>query len=68
MHQALKKRLKVALKKPKEKNVKHNIKLKFSKRVVKMARDGVIVLEKLPRRFQDKVIEKDSRLNELDIH
>ncbi len=61
-------RLKVALKKFREKNVKKDIKLKLAKEVINVVRDGVVVLEELPKRFQDRVIERGRRLNGLDVH
>jgi len=61
-------RLKVALRKLREKNVKVDIKRKLVKMIVDTVKDGVVVLEKLPKRFQDKVLEKNGRLNGLDAH
>ncbi len=61
-------RLRVALRKLRERNVKRDIKLKLVKIITNIVKDSVIVLEKLPKRFQDKVIEKGNKLNGLDIH
>ena len=61
-------RLKIAFRKLNEKNVKRDIKQKLAKIVTDIVRDGVVVLEKLPKRFQDKVIKRNKRLNGLDIH
>ncbi len=61
-------RLKVALKKLRERNVKRDVKLKLVKGIINMVKDGVVVLEELPKRFQDKVIERKKRLNGLDVH
>jgi len=61
-------RLKVALRKLREKNVKVDIKRKLAKTIVDIVKDGVVVLEKLPKRFQDKVLEKNGKLSGLDAH
>ena len=61
-------RLKVSLRKLREKNVKQDIKLKLAKMIVEIVMDGVVVLEKLPKRLQDKVIKRNKGLNGLDIH
>ena len=61
-------RLKVALKKLRERNVKRDIKLKLAKTITDIIKDGIVVLEKFPKRFQDKVVEKSKWLNGLDVH
>ena len=61
-------RLKVALKKLRERNVKRDIKLKLAKAVTYIVKDGIVVLEKLPKRLQDKVIERNKGLYGLDVH
>ena len=61
-------RLKVALKKLRERNVKRDIKLKLAKTVTDIIKDGIVVLEKPPKRFQDKVIERSKWLKGLDVH
>lgn len=61
-------RLKTALRKLREKNVKRDIKQKLARIVTDIVSDGVVILEKLPKRFQDKVLEKGRRLNGLDAH
>jgi len=61
-------RLKVSLRKLREMDVKRDIKLKLVKKITEIVRDGIVVLEELPKRFQDKVIERDRRLHELDVH
>ncbi len=61
-------RLKVALKKLRERNVKRDIKLKLAKAITDIVKDGIVVLEELPKRFQDKVIERSRRLHGLDVH
>ncbi len=61
-------RLKIALMKLRERNVKKGIKQKLARIVIDIVKDGVVVLEKLPKRFQDKVIEKNRKLNGLDAH
>ena len=61
-------RLKNALKKLREKNVKRDIKLKLVKRIINVVKDGIVVLEKLPKRFQDKVLERSRELNGFDAH
>jgi len=62
------KRLNIALKKLREKNVKKDVKLKLAKKVLDLVKDGLVVLEKLPKRFQDRVIGKDKRLKGVDVH
>ena len=61
-------RLRVALKKLRERNVKRDIKLKLAKAVTYIVKDGIVVLEKLPKRLQDKVIERNKGLYGLDVH
>ncbi len=61
-------RLRVALKKLRERNVKRDIKLKLAKTITDILEDGIVVLEKLPKRFQDKVIERGKRFHGLDVH
>ncbi len=61
-------RLKVALRKLRERNVKQDIKLKLAKITTSIVGDGIVVLEELPKKFQDKVIEKNKRLSGLDVH
>jgi len=61
-------RLRSVLKKLRERNVKRSTKLKLVKRVLEIVRDGLVVLEKLPKRFQDKIVEKSRVLNGLDVH
>jgi len=63
-------RLKKVLRKLRERNVKRDIKFKLVKEIINVVKDGMVVLEKLPKRFQDRVIERkrNSRLNGLDIH
>ena len=61
-------RLKSALKRLRERNVKRDIKLKLAKIVASIVRDGVVVFERLPRRFQDIVIERSNGLDSLDVH
>jgi len=61
-------RLKYALKKLREKNVKRDVKLKLVKKVLSIVGDGTVVLEKLPKRFQDRVIEKTKTLHGIDVH
>jgi len=61
-------RLKVALEKLRERSVKKDIKYKLAKKVVGIVEDGLVVLERLPKKFQDKVIERNKKLNGLDVH
>ena len=61
-------RLRAALKKLRERNVKKDIKLKLAKAITAITKDGVVILEELPKRFQDKIIERNNRLNGLDVH
>ena len=61
-------RLRTALRKLRERNVKRDIKHKLTRIVVDIVKNGVVVLEKLPKRFQDKVLEKSRRLNGLNAH
>ena len=61
-------RLKVSLRKLRERDVKRDVRLKLAKKIAETVKDGIVVLERLPKRFQDRVIEKDSRLNGLGIH
>ena len=61
-------RLRMALRKLREKNVKRDIKHKLARIITNIVRDGIVVLEKLPKGFQDEVIEKNNRLNGLDVH
>ena len=61
-------RLRVSLRKLKERNIKRDIRLKLARKIIEIVKDGTVVLEKLPKRFQDNVIEKNRRLNGLDIH
>jgi len=51
-----------------ERNVKRDIKLKLVRNVLDVVKDGLVVLEKLPKRFQDRVIEKNKVLNSIDAH
>ena len=60
-------RLVSSLKKLREKWVKRDVKLKLAKVVAEIVRDGVVVLEKLPKGFQDKVLER-GRLKGFDAH
>ncbi|MGC9122255.1 MAG: RNA-guided endonuclease InsQ/TnpB family protein [Thermogladius sp.] len=60
-------RLASSLKKLREKWVKRDVKLKLAKVVAEIVRDGVVVLEKLPKGFQDKVLER-GRLKGIDAH
>ena len=61
-------RLKIALRKLRERNVKRDIKQKLARLITDILKDGVVVLEKLPKRFQDKVLEKSRKLNGLGAH
>jgi len=61
-------RLKVALRKLRERNVKRDIKLKLGKNITDIIKDGIVVLEKLPKRFQDKVIKRSKWVKGLDAH
>jgi putative transposase len=61
-------RLKVSLRRLRERNVKRGVKLKLTKTVISIVNDGLVVLEKLPKRFQDKLIERNGKLNGLDVH
>jgi len=61
-------RVRHVLRKLRERNVKRDIKLKLVRRVLDIVKDGLIVLEKLPKRFQDRVIEKNKVLNGIDVH
>lgn len=61
-------RLKTALKKLRERNVKKDIKYKLAKKVVGIVGDGLVVLEKLPRRFQEKAVRRNGRLRGLNAH
>ena len=61
-------RLRVSLRKLKERNIKRDIRFKLARKIIEIVKDGTVVLEKLPKRFQDKVIEKNKRLNGLNIH
>ncbi len=61
-------RLKVALMKLREKNVKQDIKLKLVKIIADITNDGIVVLEKLSKRLQDKIIKRNKGLSGLDIH
>ena len=56
------------MKKLRKGNAKKDIKLKLAKAITTIAKDGIVVLEKLPKRFQDKIIERSNRLNGLDVH
>jgi len=62
------KRLKYALKKLREGNIKRDVKLKLVKKVLDIVGDGTVVLERLPKGFQDRVIEKSKVVNGLDVH
>jgi len=44
-------RLRVALRKLRERNVKRDIKLKLAKTITDIIKDGIVVLEKLPKGF-----------------
>jgi len=61
--------LRIALKKLREMNVKKDLRSKVASFVAKVAsvENAVVVLEKLPKRFQDKALEK-SGLKSLDAH
>ncbi len=61
-------RLRVALRKLRERNVKRDIKLKLAKTITDIIKDGIVVLEKLPKRFQDKALERSKWLKGLDVH
>ena len=61
-------RLRCALRMLRERNVKRDIKLKLVRKVLDVVKDGLAVLEKLPKRFQDRVIEKNNVLNSIDVH
>jgi len=61
-------RLKIALRKLREKNIKRDIKQKLARIITNTVKDGVVVLEKLPKRFQDKVLERNRKLNGFDAH
>ncbi len=61
-------RLRVALRKFREKNVKKNAKLRLAKIIIDIIKDDIAVLENLPKKFQDKAIERSNHLNELDVH
>jgi len=61
-------RLRCALRVLRERNVKRDIKLKLVRKVLDVVKDGLAVLEKLPKRFQDRVIEKNKVLNSIDVH
>ena len=61
-------RLRCALRVLRERNVKRDIKLKLVRNVLDVVKDGLAVLEKLPKRFQDRVIEKNKVLNSIDVH
>jgi|GEM_PF-111050 len=61
-------RIRYALRKLRERNVKRDIKLKLVRKVLDVVKDGLAVLEKLPKRFQDRVIEKNKVLNSIDVH
>ncbi len=61
-------RLKIALRKLRERNVKRDIKQKLARLITDILKDGVVVLEKLPKKFQDKVLEESRKINGLDAH
>ncbi len=61
-------RLRVALRKLRERSIKRAIKLKLARIIINIIRGDIVVLEELPKRFQDKVVERNSRLNGLDVH
>jgi len=61
-------RLRESLRKLKERDIKRDIRLKLAREIIKIVKDGTVILEKLPKRFQDMVIVKNKRLNGLDIH
>ncbi len=61
-------RLKYALKKLRERNIKRDVKLKLVRKVLGIVGDGIVVLEKLSKRFQDRIIEKTKTLNGVDVH
>ncbi len=61
-------RLRVALRKLGEGNVKMDIKLKLVGMVAGIVRGSIVVLERLPKRFQDRIVEKRNHLNGLDVH
>jgi len=48
--------------------VKRDAKHKLVRRILDIVKDGLVVLEKLPKRFQDRVIEKSKVLNGVDVH
>lgn len=51
-------RLRCVLRMLRERNVKRDIKLKLVRNVLDVVKDGLVVLEELPKLFQDRVIEK----------
>ncbi|MEM2005694.1 MAG: transposase [Zestosphaera sp.] len=61
--------LRIAFRKLREKHVKRDLRNKVASFVVKVAREerAVVVLEKLPKRFQDRALEKNG-LKSLDAH
>ncbi|MEM4686431.1 MAG: transposase [Zestosphaera sp.] len=61
--------LRLAFRKLREKYVKRDLRNKVAFFVVKVAREerAVVVLEKLPKRFQDRILEKNG-LKSLDAH
>jgi putative transposase len=61
-------RVRYALRKLRERNVKRDAKHKLVRRILDIVKDGLVVLEKLPKRFQDRVIEKSKVLNGVDVH
>lgn len=60
-------RLKVSLWKLRERNVKTDVKRKIAKTIVKIVKDGVVILEDLPKKFQDEVIKRNN-MKGLDAH
>jgi len=60
-------RLRVSLKKLRERHVKTDLKRKLVKTVVETVKGGVVVLEDLPENFQDKIIDKNG-VKGLDAH
>jgi len=59
--------LEVALRKLREGRVKTDLKRKLAKTVVEIVKDGAVILEDLPKEFQDRVIEKNG-VKGLDAH
>ncbi|MEM4984973.1 MAG: IS200/IS605 family accessory protein TnpB-related protein [Sulfolobales archaeon] len=63
--------LRIALRKLREEHAKRDLRSKVASFLVKVAKEerAVVVLEKLPKRFQDRALEKNGlRLRPLDAH